>query len=72
MTGKGFLEAVVGTEVSEGGAGIFFTTGIGRGREGDFWANEKGGVESVLGEGGSGERGERGSAEMNHIFNILF
>ena len=70
VTGEWILEAVVGAEVSEGGARIFSTTGVGGRREGDLWANGKGGVESVLGEGGSWERGERGEEERRKELGV--
>ena len=60
VTGEWPLEAVVGAEVSEGGAKIFPTTRVGERREGDPWDKGKEGDESVLGEGRRGERGERG------------
>ena len=70
VTGEWILEAVVGAEVSEGGAKIFPTTGVGGRREGDLWANGKGGVESVLGGGGSWERGERGEEERRKELGV--
>ena len=63
VTGEWPLEAVVGAEVSEGGAKIFPTTRVGERREGNPWDKGKEGDESVLGEGRRGERGERGDEE---------